>query len=237
MKYWKEILIGILTVVVVALAMSTTCTKQKLNVAENNVKALTDSVRVYKLSNDDLMFAKQAYILEKNELEKYLEISEKERKELEKKLKSSLAYIAKLEAEVRIDTLRLVDSVYIKDGHKNIAFRYNDKYVYLDGNTELLDSITANTTLNKLDMGVPLKVGLTEDNQLFITSSNPYVNISDIEGAQIVTKKTRDKRWGFGPYIGLGVGYGWVANTSGFNSGFCLGATLGVSIHYSIIQW
>jgi hypothetical protein len=237
MKYWKEIVIGILVIAVIALCLSTSCERRKKNIAENNVIALTDSLRTYQLQNGELLTAKHTLILEKKELEKYLEISDKEKKDIEKKLKSSLVYITKLEANIRIDTLRLIDSVYIENENKKILFTYNDHWVDLEGITTLFDSNTAETVLNRLNMGVPLKVGLTENNQFFASTSNPYLSISDIEGAEIITRKTKEKRWGIGPYLGVGIGYGGVLNNNGFNSGFVMGATLGIAIHYNLFQW
>lgn len=240
MKDWRNILIIALIAAVCVLASLSRCNRDKLDVAENNLKALQDTVRVYELKNGDLMSAKQNLILEKENLSRHLSITDNERKEIERKLKSAIAYIGEIEGKVKIDTLTLHDSVYIENGIANICFSYSDKWVSLDGKTEMKDSVSAATQINSIVMDVPLKMGLTDDNQMFVTSSNPYVLISDIDGAQILTKKNKPKRWGFGPYIGVGVGWGvgigFEGNT-GSKGGFVAGVTVGFAVHYDIWQW
>lgn len=238
-KYWKEILLLVFGVVIVLLLMSTTCTNQKLNKAENNVVALTDSIRSYKLKNGDLITTKQALILEKDELEKYLEITNKEKKDIEKKLNSALSYIAEVKTNIKLDTIRLTDSVFVENNITNIRFSYKDNWVNIDGLTKFENIYNTNTTLNNLDMNVPLTVGFTDNNQFFATSSNPYISITNIDGAKILSKNNKPKKWGFGPMASFGVGYGWGTDFKGgnCNGGLIVGFTVGVSLHYDIFQW
>ena len=96
---WKNILLIIFSCIIVVLLMSTTCTKQKLDIANNNIAALTDSIHTYQLKNGELMYEKQGYVLEKEELEKYLEISKGEVKDLEKKLTTIIDVLSKILAK------------------------------------------------------------------------------------------------------------------------------------------
>ena len=62
-KYWKDVLLFILVILTTSFIMSTSCTKQKLDIAENNISALTDTISVYKLKNGELLYEKQGYIV------------------------------------------------------------------------------------------------------------------------------------------------------------------------------
>jgi hypothetical protein len=237
---WKNILLIVSLLVIVALAMSTSCANRKANTYENNIKALTDTIHTYQLKNGELMYEKQGYIIEKAELEKYLDLSKKEIKDLEKQLKSSVATIAKLQASVRVDTLRMTDSIYITDDNVyHNVFRYNDKWLTIDGNTEftLNPYPDSKTFINNIGMELPLKVGTTEDNKWFVTSDCPYVQFTSIEGAN--TSKAKTKNWGIGPTITAGVGYGWGTDFKGGNTngGLIAGVMVGFSIHYDIARW
>lgn len=230
-KNWKNILLAVFSLVIVALIMSTTCSNNKLNKAETNIKALTDTIHNYQLKNGELMYEKQGFIADKKELEKYIDISNAEIKELEKKLGSALSTISKLQGQIRIDTIRMTDSVYIdQDSILHNDFRYSDMWLSLDGTT-VYNKHIFNTTINNVSMDVPLKVGTTKDDKWFVTSENPYVKISSIEGANI--EKTEPKKWAVGIQIGIGpsLGYGILGGSDGIvRSGLYLGFGLNVSL-------
>jgi hypothetical protein len=219
--------------------MSTTCTNQKLDITENNIKALTDTVNVYSLKNQNLLYEKQGYILDKQDLEKYIDIKEKEIKEIEKKLDSSIETIAKLKGQVSIDTIQVIDSVYIKDDVLYNEFSYKDDWVFISGITTYENELF-NTTLNTISMDIPLKVGTTKDNQWFVTSENPYVNFTSIEGANI--EKSKPKRWSVTAGVGVGAVGGW--GISGASDGFVrdgwivgIGFYAGVGISYRLFDF
>ena len=59
-----------------------------------------------------------------------------EKKELEKKLDDKIAYIAKIESNIKVDTLEVHDTVIIKDSSAiNIKFNYNDQWLKFSGGT------------------------------------------------------------------------------------------------------
>lgn len=222
----KDIAIVILVIVCAVLLFSTTCTSQKNRIYKNNIDALRDSVHIEQLKNGELIHSKQMLILEKKQIEDYLDIANKEIKEIEKKLQSKIAYIAKLEGQIKVDTIRLVDSVYVKDSTYYSQWTFQDQWLYLQGLTQFKDG-TSISRLNNLEMDVPLKLGIMEDNQVFVTSSNPYVGFSAIDGAAL-NKPTKKSYWnigfqlgfgiqydlrynnfGYGPYLGIGGSWGW----------------------------
>lgn len=239
---WKNILLLVFGIVIIALIMSTTCTRQKLDKAENNIEALNDSVHTYQLKNGELMYEKKGFIAEKEELEKYIGVKEKEVKEIEKKLNSALATIAKLRAEVNIDTIHTTDSIEVlPDSTYNCHFDYNDRWLSLNGVTSVhLDPFQSHTIINNINMEVPLKVGTTEDNQWFITSENPYVQFTNIEGANL--DKAKPKRWSIAVQFGVGgiFGYGISGANDGLvRSGWIVGAGgyVGLGVSYKLIEF
>lgn len=242
-KNWKNILLGVFGFIIIVLLMSTTCTSQKLDKAETNIKALTDTLHTYELKNGELLYEKQGYIAEKKELEEYIGIKEKEVKEIEKKLKSALATIAKLQAQVRIDTIHAIDSIeVIPDSTIHCHFNYNDKWLALNGVTNVeFDPFKSHTIINNINMEVPLKVGTTEDNKWFATSENPYVLFTSVDGANL--EKAKPKRWSLGIQGGVGAifGYGisgcsadgivrtgWIVGTGGY---------VGLGLTYKLIEF
>jgi hypothetical protein len=203
---WKDLLLIILVILATSFIMSTSCTKQKLDIAENNISALTDTISTYKLKNGELLYEKQGYIAEKEQLSTFIGVQESEIKELEKKLGSAISTIAKLKQEVKVDTLKLTDSVYVYDDEIRNDFSFSDNWLSLSGTTIYKD-YKFSTTLNNLSMDVPLKVGTTKDNTWFVTSENPYVSFSSIEGASI--EKAKPKRFSLTVHVGLGLSYGY----------------------------
>lgn len=244
---WKNILLVVFFFVIIILLMSTTCTSHRLDIAQNNIKALNDTLHTYVLKNGELMYEKQGFIADKKELEKYIGIKENEIKEIERKLKSALATIAKINAQVRIDTIHMIDSIEIlPDSTYNCHFKYDDKWVELDGITNIqLNPFNSHTIINTIGMEVPLKIGNTEDNQWFVTSENPYVNFTNIEGVNL--EKSKPKRFSFGVQCGLGLvgGVGLVGTqfnnitVSNTGAGWFLGAGgyIGFGFTYKFIEF
>lgn len=241
-KNWKNTLLIIFSCIIVVLLMSTTCTKQKLDIANNNVAALTDTVHAYQLKNGELMYEKHGFILEKEELEKYLAISKSEVKDLEKKLGAALATISKLQGQIRVDTIVAHDSVYLdQDSVYHNKFKYEDKWLALNGiSTFSFNPFSANTTINNISMDVPLKVGMSTDNKWFVTSENPYVNFTSVERANLAP--SNKKRFTLGVHVGVGPSFGYgILGTSGGTvyHGWYFGAGVNVSlgVTYKLLEF
>ena len=237
---WKDVLLIILVILATSFIMSTSCTKQKLDIAENNISALTDTLSVYKLKNGELLYEKQGYIAEKEQLSTFIGVQESEIKELEKKLGSAVSTIAKLKQEVKVDTLKLIDSVYVYDEDEvRNDFSFSDNWMSLSGTTIYKD-YKFSTTLNNLSMDVPLKVGTTKDNSWFVTTENPYVSFSSIEGASI--EKVKPKRFSLSIHAGLGLSYGYGISCSAdgiVRSGWFFGPALhiGAGVSYKLFEF
>ena len=222
---WKNILLIMFAIVIVILLLLQGFTRTDNRNLKNNIKALTDSMQVLETKNGDLVYARQALILEKKELEEYLGLSKKEIKELEKTLDDKLSYIAKLEGTVRVDTFTCVDTMYV-DSLTHIDFKYKDKWFALSGTTIVSESPL--TTINNVQMDVPLQVGLTDNYRIFVKTPNPYVSFTDIEGAVIekTSNGSKPKRWNLGVQVGIGAGYDLL------HKNITVGPYLGVGISY-----
>ena len=115
-------IIGALLVVLTFTIIYARNTNNKLDVANNNIEALTDTITSKELKNGELLQYNQSLVLEKEELEKHLQMSQQEVKDLEKKLNSKLLYISKLEGSIKTDTIYIENTVSTTD---SLSYRYS----------------------------------------------------------------------------------------------------------------
>jgi hypothetical protein len=214
-----------------------------LKVARHNLDVSRDSIEVLELKNGDLVYEMGSYILEKKELEHYLNISKAEVKELEKKLDSKLAYISSLEAQIRYDTLVSKDTSTISGDTVYINIGYKNDWINIDGFTTLHNGWST-TQYNSIKVPAPLRVGLTDNYNIWVESKNPYLVITDIEGAAIQGSSiyTEPKRWSMTIQLGVGglLGYGLCIPPGGVvSSGVILGGGLyfGLGVSYKLIEF
>lgn len=187
----------------------------KLDTSEQNLKAARGHIEQVELKNGELMSSRDSYVATINDLEELLDITKQEVKDIQRQLDSKVAYISKIESEVRVEYIETVrDSIIYVNSDPNIAtstFRYNNKWVDLVGRNEFIfgEQFDYKTTIESLSMDVPLNVGLTNDYQIFVKTPNPYVSFSSIEGAVIDNSvlKPRKKRFNWGLQIGFGAMY------------------------------
>lgn len=179
---------------------------RKLEISEQNYKAAMSEMEEIKLKNGELITSNDSYIFKIKELEEQFDISKKEAKDLEKKLGASLAYISKIESEVRIDTIETVrDTIIYKNDTTEIKFKYKDEWLNFNGVTTL-NNLHSTTSIYDLNILTGLKVGVTDNYKIFVQSSNPYIKFTDIEGAVIDGSKfaPKPKRLKFGVQGGFG---------------------------------
>lgn len=229
--YIYILIIAVLGALLVWFITSNQWKRTLLETYKHNTVVLTSELDSIRLKNDELLYSMNALILEKEELEEYLDLTKKEVKELEKKLDSKIQYIAQIEGQVHIDTLELHDTVYIDaNGNMSLYFDYKDKWVMLSGHSTQTTFDDFYTTMDTLAMYVPLEVGLTDEYRIFVKSSNPYMHIADVKGAVIEESKIREmkRRFGLCVYAGWGVQYGM------FYRIFDTGPQLGVGFYYRL---
>ncbi len=190
----------------------------KLNVSDQNLKAAKGEITTLKLKNNELLQIRDSYIIKERDLEQQLGISKKEIKELGKKLESSITYISNLESQINSGEIITVrDSiVYVSNNLASVNFSYSDKWIKINGVNNLefkRDSLTnIQTILNNINITSNLKLGLTDKNQIFVKSDNPYLTFSQIEGAYLDKDVAQIKKvkftWGF--QFGFGANYGLI---------------------------
>lgn len=190
----------------------------KLNVSDQNLIAARGEITTLKLKNNELLQVRDSYIIKEKDLEEQLGISKKEMKELEKKLDASVTYISKLESQINsgeIVTNR--DSIiYVSKNLTKVNFSYSDKWLKIKGVNNLefkSDSLTnIQTILNNINIITNLKVGLTDKNQIFVKSDNPYLTFSQIDGAYLDKDVAQVKRikFSWGLQLGIGAQYGLI---------------------------
>lgn len=222
----------VIAILILALAISLACVQcehNKYNDAENNYRVMCDSMKVLTSKYNDEIFARQSLIVDKKELEKALDISRKELTDLEKTLHETVAYYSNLSGIVEYDTLIMKDTMWVEKDVEYVRFSYADTWSIIDGVTKIENKIPQ-TSINILSISVPLHVGLTDNYTIFVTSNNPYVHFTDIEGAVIDGSKLKatERRFGLGLHAGFGVQY----NLLGKNIG--VGPEVGVGLNYKL---
>lgn len=204
----------------------------RANVAEHNLMVMQDSVKELTLKNGEHLATINSYILEKEELDKYLGYKDDEIAELEKKV-GKLTYIANITPTIQYDSIVIHDTLQYSNGHWKGSVIYKDDWTNLIGGIDIGDQngfITSyDMTLDSLTIKCPLDVGLTKDYQIWVKSRNPYINITDLNGAVLSKQQVKPKTYwsialqaGFGaqyglvhktfdvgPYFGVGIGFGW----------------------------
>ena len=113
--YVKNGLLILLTILCIILLLFSKCTADKNKRLQNNIEVLTDSVRVTELKNGDLLYSKQILEADNKELAEAVGLEKNKRKEVEKELGEKIKLLAKVDGEIRVDTLILKDTVVETD--------------------------------------------------------------------------------------------------------------------------
>lgn len=209
----EKILVVIIAFLIAGVVWVKVTDNDTISDLESNIDAYRDSLTVTKLKNGELLYDKKLYVIKSKELEEALAISKKEKSELENKLNSKIAYIAKLESSIRVDSIVVHDTIVKKNDSIEASFSYSDKWMKFNGVTSIFGN-KSKTSINNLYINTPLQVGITDDYNIFVKSPNPYIDITSIEGAIIdgSTLKPKQKRFTHGFQIGAGLGYGIIHN-------------------------
>lgn len=215
-NYIKEnkVLLSIVAVLIVLLGLMIGIIIRKNNnitIIENNLNAATEKIEVLKTENGDLLAKTRSYITTISDLEDYINISKKEIKDLQKALDDKILYISELETLIDIKPTEVHDTTVVyKDSTFNFTFNFRDKWYELIGNSSF-DYNRVKTEINTLYVNVPLRVGLTDDWKIFVTTQNPYVVFNDMEGAlldkDVYLKQQKKKKWGISLSLGMYAGY------------------------------
>ncbi len=201
------------------------CNRDQINTLKQNLRAAQDTIEVIKLSNGNLLYEKAAYILSEKDLLKQLNMTKEELKEIKKKAGQPI-YITDIQTVIKYDTINTTkDSIIYKKGDLDYTFKHIDKWLSFRGHTLIKDSIPS-TQIFDISIPTSLKVGLTKDYNIFVEPTNPYMNITSIEGA-VLNKSSLVKK----PKIAQGLTIGLGAQYGILNKQFDIGPQISYGLH------
>lgn len=203
---------GVLVIVITGLSLYIHNIQTDLKDAESNLSASQDTLREYVLKNNELLWAKYMWTVNRRTLEDSLKTLNINIKELEKTLESKIATIIDLESKIDIDTTIIIkDSiVYLPDSTNQSYFNINTEWYKISGY-----HYNGYTAINRLNIPLNLQVGVTQNKQIWVHSDNPYVKISSIYGASLSENELKNlskNRFTHGIQLGIGVHYGMISN-------------------------
>lgn len=176
---------------------------------ENNIEALTDSIKYYKSKSGDLVAKKTVYELKDiNELKLYDEQLYAEIEDLKKLVKmKNVTNATHFNGEIvneKHDTTYIVKHDTINNGFDK-TFAFNNEWRDLEGNVGYHDE-TLSMAITKDVTRFDYTVVTDKDNHVYIKSKNPYVKFDEFTGLTIPSNtRQKQKRWGIGPQVGIGV--------------------------------
>jgi FtsZ-binding cell division protein ZapB len=165
-----------------------------------------DTLSVYQNKVGELYAANDTYIMDIKELKK----TNKELYDEVKNLKDNPIIVTKTQIEYRVDTVRMnSDTVFVYNDGNDLIYRNDfskrDQWMDITGTTLFsMNNKQFSTTLNSISFNSDITTNLVErDNKLYFVSksSNPYMQINNIEGCMLspedskVIKERFDKRW------------------------------------------
>ena len=197
------------------------------NQNNNNIDALTDTIKYYKTKTNELYVSKTLLTGDLKTLQVANDSLYRVIKEMKIKNPTSVVYVDATIDNSPKDTAWTIDKpktdfeMVYPSLSKNFSFI--DKYRELTGNISLNDSILSlNIEKDKVFLDYTLAI---ENNQVFVKSNNPYVKYNMIQGITLPeNKKSRVATLVFGPSVNIGYDF----NTKKVNP------TIGLSLTYGI---
>lgn len=237
--------VGFIAFVIVLLLLLRQCSisdglKDEMQIASQNQKALTDSVRVTKNKLGEEVFMKNTLIAEGSDLKK---LNEKLYKEV-KNLKGEVITIQQVGMGIKNDPIVMTNTITkYANGEVDLNWNYDTtfsegNYRKLAGSTKIkvdsLHLLDRGTHITNDEMGISITTGLIDKDdsyQIFVKSNYPGFKVTDIQGSIIDKKliKSDESTWVFGPYFGVGVGVDPWNKTVGPNVSVGLGITYNVN--------
>lgn len=219
------------------------CNTIKIN--DNNISALTDSLKTTKNKLGEVIKSAELLILSVNDLKKHNSDLTKEINKLSSKDKRSLVEINKLNITIdmlgdSIKRLQPDSIVIINDSMKSYKFNRSNKFRELEWDVDITNKkdgtevVTSAIITDKIYMDLVINKKKEGDKlNLSVSSSNPYVNVTDIQGSVIdlTAYNSLQKSKLFG--LGVHVGYGLSIN----NSVVFLSPYIGIGLNYNLIKW
>lgn len=193
----------------------------------NNVVALTDSIKYYKTKYGEVYVSKTLLEGDLNTLKIVNDSLYNTIKDMKLNKPTTIVYIDNTIDNGTKDTSwtipqipSQIDSVFYPIITKK--FDFNNKYRELEGKVTIKDS-TMNLNIEKDKVFVDYTLAV-ENNKVYVKSNNPYVQYNKIQGIELPKPK---KRWTT-VVIGPSISYGYDFN------GKCFGPSINLSLTYGL---
>lgn len=202
---WYIILILLLFVVMCVSMRQCISNKHLYN---NNIIALTDTIKYYKGKNKELVASKTMIETSFNNIKYINDSLYNVLKSIGVKNPDNVVYIETVIRDEKHDTM-WVDTTYNNANSINKYikkdFDFSNKYRTLKGYVYLNKPDTLGLSIEQNDVTADFTV-TQKDNNVYITSNNPYIKYNNIIGIKNKSEhKTKTKRFGVGPYVGIGI--------------------------------
>jgi len=230
-KYKYTIILGLVSIILlICLCFSIrSCNKYK-DRNDNNVVALTDSIKYYKTKTGEIYVSKTLLEGDLNTLKLVNDSLVKTIKDMNLHKPGTVVYFDNTVDNGQKDTSWVIpqnpsnDSNIVYPINITKEFNFNNKFRQLEGNVTLNDTtLGLNITKDKVFVDYTLAI---EDNKVFLKSSNPYVQYNKIQGITIPQPKRRVMSLVIGPSIN----YSYDLNNKKFGPSIGLSITYGVDI-------
>lgn len=231
-KYKYNIIFGLISLILFICLCSAvrSCNKYK-DWNNNNVVALTDSIKYYKTKTNEVYVSKTLLEGDLNTLKLVNDSLVQTIKDMKIKNPSTVVYIDNTIDNGQKDTSWTIPPLPTSEFDTIVnypmitkKFNFNNKYRQLEGNVTLNDTtMKLNILQDKVFLDYTLAV---EDNKVFVKSSNPYVQYNKIQGLTIPQPKKRT----FSLVIGPSINYSYDFNTKKFGPSAGISATYGLDI-------
>ena len=192
-----------------ALASAVRSCKDNKSRYENNIEALTDSIKYLKSKSGEMVVKKTVFEIEDiNELRQLNEQLYNDVQDLKNLVKlknvTNATHFNGEIVNVLHDTTYVVQHDTIKNGF-NHNFAFNDEWRDLEGNVNYADD-SLSMAITKDVTRFDYTVVTDKDNKVYIKSKNPYVKFDEFTGFTVPSKvQKKAKHFGVGPEIGVGI--------------------------------
>lgn len=189
---------------------------------DNNIIALTDTIKYYKGKNKELVASKTMLETSFNNIKYINDSLYNVLKSIGVKNPDNVVYIETIIRDEKHDTM------WVDTTTSNIKkdFDFSNQYRTLKGYVFLNRPDTLGLSIEQNDVIADFTIA-QKDNKMYITSNNPYIKYNNIIGIKNQSeRKTKTKRFGIGPYIGIGI-----------NKDTKIEPTIGIGLTWSLFRF
>ena len=219
-------IIALLLFVLMCLSMHK-CISNK-HLYDNNIIALTDTIKYYKGKNKELVASKTMIETSFNNIKYINDSLYNVLKSIGVKNPDNVVYIETIIRDEKHDTIWKTPIISSNDNNKYIKkdFDFSNQYRTLKGYVYLNKPDTLGLSIEQNNAIADFTI-TQKDNNVYITSNNPYIKYNNIIGIKNQSQNNKKtKRFGIGPYIGIGI-----------NKDAKIEPTIGIGLTWSLFRF